>query len=295
MGELPDSALILANDVTEAGMGVTVSEQVAPYVDGIKIGWPLILREGLDVFGKIRRVADVPLIADMKVADIGFWNNKIQSWEGTNSKIVSQAIEAGADYIICHGIVGTSSIQECVDTARERGGRVLTLPYMTHRGARAYFDQPIDVDDTIDWLEELGYVHTADWVQDLKERKRIEEGDWRLGHVSISDLILLMGREVEVDGYIGPANIPEVLRDYRKLTERKICTPGIGRQKRAEDLTPEMQIGNVYEICGGNSGFIVGSSIYKAENPAEAAKEFASYRDTAVKAREVGGGLTVEG
>jgi orotidine-5'-phosphate decarboxylase len=276
-----DYALILANDKTNPQEALEVTEATAPFLNAVKIGITTTLDTGVSLFKELSKITDIDKIADYKVADIGF--KKGDEWSGTNEKIVRTLTEAGADYVICHTIVGTSSIQESVETAHKLGGKVLTLPYMTHKGADLFFDQPVNMDLTIEKLEkDLGFPSAAKKLIELEKRKE-KEKNWRLPYVSISDLILIIGEDVGVDGYIGPANIPDVLIDYRKLTQKPTYAPGVGRQKRAEDLTPEQQIKRVYEILGKNSGVIVGSAIYKTDDPAKSAEQFRNYRDNAVK------------
>jgi orotidine-5'-phosphate decarboxylase len=83
--------LVLANDLTVPDRAMKVSEQVAPYVDGIKIGITTILDTGVSLIRKAKQTSHTTVIADFKVADIGFWNKEKKSWEGTNAKIVEKS------------------------------------------------------------------------------------------------------------------------------------------------------------------------------------------------------------
>lgn len=278
-----DYALILANDVTESEKALKLCIDTESSLDALKIGITTTLEDGVSFFRKLSKKVTTPKVADFKVADVGVKNKNTQQWEGTNEKIVRKLVEAGADYVICHTIVGSSSIQESVETAHSLGGKVLTLPYMTHEGADLFFDQPVNVQATVEKLENrYGLEGAAKRILETERRKK-EEKNWRLPYVSISDLILAIGEDVKVDGYIGPANIAPVLADYRKLSNKPTFTPGVGRQKRQEDLTPKQQIGNVFEILGGRSGVIVGSAIYGAQDPTKAAEEFRNWTDEAMK------------
>jgi orotidine-5'-phosphate decarboxylase len=276
-----DYALILANDITESEKALKLCEETAPYLDALKIGITSSLEDGISFFRKLSERVSIPKVGDFKVADIGFKNKTTNQWEGTNEKIVRKLVEAGTDYVICHTIVGTSSIQECVETAHKLGGKVLTLPYMTHEGAELFFDQPINVSFTVDKLEnKLGLKIAPKVIEEIEKRKK-KEDNWRLPYVSISDLILAIGDDVGVDGYIGPANNPSVLADYRKITQTPTFTPGIGRQKKEEDITPQQQIFNVFDKLGSKCGIIVGSAIYGSKEPKKAAEEFRTFRDEA--------------
>jgi len=286
--------LVLANDIIDEEKSLKLSEETAPYTDATKLGITAVMRPGTTIIRKTKNITGKIIIADFKVADIGH-RNKENKWEGTNNKIVGELVSAGADYVICHTIIGTSSIQECVDTAHAQGGKILTLPYMTHKGAGLFFDLPVPVDDPeykkmlIDsglenvW-EELDTLRLEKPL-DIKKAARYHEEmghNWRLPYVSVSDAIILIGEEIGVDGYIGPANNPAVLKDYRMLSEiRNVLTPGIGRQSSKPE---EEQFKDVFGILGPTSAAIIGSTIYKAEKPAEAAANYRAMRDRVAKA-----------
>jgi len=258
--------LILANDLTKPDEARKASKLVAPYVDGIKIGITTILDAGVSMIRETKSSTGKIVIADFKVADIGFWNKERSSWEGTNAKIVEKVIDAGADYVICHSIVGISSIQESIEVAHSKGGKVLTLPYMTHKGAELFFGHPIDINYVLKTAEKYGIGIPDYKIQLLK---------------TVCDLILLLGDYLGIDGFIGPANNPDVLKRYRELTDKEIFGPGIGRQVIG-NLTPEDQLRDFYQICGERSAVIIGSAIYAAPDPVRAAKQFMDWRSQIV-------------
>lgn len=115
--------LILALDVTEKASAVSISKNVADYVDAIKIGYPLVLGAGIGIIGTISEFA--PVIADFKVADI----------PNTAHLICSQAFEAGASAVIVHGFTGRDSLAECVMTGKEYHGDIFVVTEMSHPGA----------------------------------------------------------------------------------------------------------------------------------------------------------------
>jgi orotidine-5'-phosphate decarboxylase len=267
-------ALVLSNDVLDKDKMLDVCRMTAPFVDAVKIGITSSMKPGVEVFELAKNVMavkgavgkeneTVKVLADYKVADIGFYNDKKEEWQGTNEKIVRVLSESGADFITCHTIVGTSSILECVETAHKYGAGVFTLPFMTHKGAELFFYHPIDKDYTKQILQENGFGDM------LGEVDRCE---------TMCDLILAIGEHVGVDGFIGPANNPEVLNRYRRFTQKPLWTPGIGRQdKSGRNL--EEQLRDWAKIVGPKSGAIIGSAIYGAGNPAAAAKEIMEIRD----------------
>ncbi|MBW3014532.1 orotidine 5'-phosphate decarboxylase [Candidatus Woesearchaeota archaeon] len=272
-----DYAIVLSNDVQDKDKMLDVCRMAAPFVDAVKIGITSSMKPGVEVFEMAKKVmsvkdavgkedSGVKVLADYKVADIGFYNDKKGEWQGTNEKIVRVLSEAGADFITCHTIVGISSIQECVETAHKYGSGVFTLPFMTHKGAELIFYHPINKEYTKQVLEKNGFGAM------LGEVDRCE---------TMCDLILAIGGYVGVDGFIGPANNPEVLKRYREFTQKPLWTPGIGRQdKSGRDL--EQQLKDWAKIVGPNSGAIIGSAIYGADDPAAAAKEIMEIRDRVV-------------
>jgi orotidine-5'-phosphate decarboxylase len=146
------------------------------------------------------------------------------------------------------------------------GGKVLTLPYMTHVGAQLFFGHPLNIEHVVNVFEKTDIKLAENKVKKCK---------------TISDAILILGDYLGVDGFIGPANNPEVLKRYRQFTGKDIFAPGIGRQSVGK-LTPKEQLKKFFEICGEKSAAIVGSAIYKSPDPAKAANEFSKLRDEAV-------------
>lgn len=270
-------ALVLSNDVQDPEKMLEVTRQTAPYIDGVKIGITSSMVPGVEIFRRAKEImgdrAAVAQLADYKVADIGF-TNKNGEWDGTNEKIVRTLCGAGADYITCHTITGISSIEESVETAHKHGGKVLTLPFMTHKGANLFFGMPI---------EDKGCEHV---VKELQAYGLTPENAGGLyqglkGIFTITDLILNLGQHFGVDGYIGPANDPKVLQRYRVFTPNEIWSPGFGRQDK-QGRSLEQQIEEWARIVGPNSAMIVGSLIFGAEDPGKAAKEIMELRDRVV-------------
>ncbi len=115
--------LILALDVTDRTKAISISKDVAEYVDAIKIGYPLVLGAGIEIIDTLSKFA--PVIADFKVADI----------PNTNRLICARAFEAGASAVIVHAFTGRDSLSECVKTGREYNGEIYVVTEMSHPGA----------------------------------------------------------------------------------------------------------------------------------------------------------------
>ena len=120
--------LILALDETDHDDAVSISNQVAPYLDAIKIGYPLVLAAGLGIADELSS-AGLPLIADFKVADI----------PNTSRLIAEEVFSHGFSGIICHGFVGRDSVLACVETAHDHGGECYVVTEMSHPGAVDFF------------------------------------------------------------------------------------------------------------------------------------------------------------
>jgi orotidine-5'-phosphate decarboxylase len=122
--------LILALDITEKKKALAIAHECAPYLDAIKLGYPLILSCGLSIAEELE-VENLPLIADFKVADI----------PNTNRLIAEQVFDAGFTSIICHGFTGKDAVQACVDTSTDYGGACFVVAEMSHPGATEFFQE----------------------------------------------------------------------------------------------------------------------------------------------------------
>jgi orotidine-5'-phosphate decarboxylase len=126
--------IILALDLQSIEDALEVASSVGEYLDTIKIGYPLVLAEGLESISIVKEEFDCKVIADFKVADI----------PETNSKIADLTFKAGADAIIVHGFVGEDSVQACVDSARKYNREVFLLTEMSHPGAVRFLQNAAD-------------------------------------------------------------------------------------------------------------------------------------------------------
>ncbi|MBR3112481.1 MAG: orotidine-5'-phosphate decarboxylase [Methanobrevibacter sp.] len=125
------NSLILALDVMSESEAVEICDSIKDYIDTIKIGYPLALAEGLEIISKLKDKFGFKVICDFKVADI----------DATNSKICDETFKAGADAIICHGFVGSDSVQACLDMANNHGKEIFLLTEMSHPGAKMFLQK----------------------------------------------------------------------------------------------------------------------------------------------------------
>ncbi|MBQ2636009.1 MAG: orotidine-5'-phosphate decarboxylase [Methanobrevibacter sp.] len=126
--------IILALDVMSESEAIEICENVKDYIDTIKIGYPLALAEGLGIINILKDKFGFKVICDFKVADI----------DATNSKICDETFKAGADAIICHGFVGSDSVQACLDMANKHGKELFLLTEMSHPGAKMFLQKDAD-------------------------------------------------------------------------------------------------------------------------------------------------------
>ena len=126
--------IILAMDLMDLKEAERVCESINEYIDTIKIGYPLTLAEGLSTIGFFKDNFDYKVICVYKVADI----------PATNEKIANQTFDAGADAIICHGFVGSDSVDACKTSAEDHGGEVFLLTEMSHPGAIKFLQPNAD-------------------------------------------------------------------------------------------------------------------------------------------------------
>ena len=156
--------LILALDVMDEKEAIIICDKIKDYIDTIKIGYPLALAEGLEIIKTLKDQFNFKVICDFKVADI----------DVTNSKICDETFKAGADAIICHGFVGSDSVQACLDMANKHKKELFLLTEMSHPGAEMFLQK--NADDIAKMGVELGitnYVAPATRINRLKDIRNI--------------------------------------------------------------------------------------------------------------------------
>jgi orotidine-5'-phosphate decarboxylase len=201
-----NTGVILALDVDTREKALSVCEAVRGHVDAIKVGYPLILKTGLDIIGELN--FGKPIIADFKVADIPV----------VSRTICDAARAKGAGYVIIHGFVGEDVLEECSE-----GGPVFVVTEMSHPGATSFM---------------------APAAED----------------------IAAMAKKYAF-GIVAPATRPERIRKLRGIVgpDMVIISPGVAAQG-----------GHPGDAIGAGADFeIIGRGIYEADDPGEAAREYA--------------------
>jgi len=104
----------IALDFVNLNRALKVAEAAtAGGADWLEAGTPLIKSEGLDCLRALRRrFPQKTLVADMKIMDVG----RIES---------ESAFKAGANIVCVLGVADDSTIKECVEAAKNYGGRVM--------------------------------------------------------------------------------------------------------------------------------------------------------------------------
>jgi orotidine-5'-phosphate decarboxylase len=259
-------AIIAAADLPTSEQVLDLTRKVGSIVDGIKIGVPTVLESGLDTVKRMRdKMEDKPLLLDLKISDIGFRGK--QSWDGTNAKIIRALKGSGVTHVTVHGFPGPVSVAEAVEVATEVGIGVLLLPLMSHPAGGVFFSATVD--------KHVPEFEASAAGVTLADSSAVPIRD-------VSDAVIHIGESLAVAGYIGPATRPDDLKRYRSLTQRPIWCPGFGRQDRlGRNMTEQFR--DWADIVGPESAAIVGSAIFKADDPAAAAAEVARFRDAAIE------------
>ncbi|CAI1493134.1 Orotidine 5'-phosphate decarboxylase [Thermococcus nautili] len=144
---MAESRLILALDVYERERALEIARETADYLWAIKVNWPLIIGSGLDIIPELKEETGLPVIADLKLADI----------PNTNRLIAGKVFEAGADYIIAHGFVGSDSVEAVMEL-----GKTIIVVEMSHPGAREFIQPVTDrLIELANRLEPFGVIAPA--------------------------------------------------------------------------------------------------------------------------------------
>ncbi|MBI5681311.1 MAG: orotidine-5'-phosphate decarboxylase [Methanobacterium sp.] len=160
--------IILALDVLNMEEALEIVENVSDYINTIKIGYPLVLSEGLKSISKLEENFNCKIIADFKVADI----------PETNEKIANLTFEAGADAIIVHGFVGEDSVQACMNSAEDYNREIFLLTEMSHPGASMFIQK--DAEDIAEMGIRMGitnYVGPSTKLDRLRKIRKIVGDD----------------------------------------------------------------------------------------------------------------------
>lgn len=156
--------IILALDVEEKKEAYDILDKTTPYLNTIKIGYPITLALGPTIITEIKDNFDVQIIADFKVADI----------DATNEKIVRNTLNYGADSIIVHGFTGEDSVLACKEAAEQLDKEIFLLTEMSHPGADKFL-KPVSLEIAqmgVD-LNIKNYVAPATKLDRLKKIREI--------------------------------------------------------------------------------------------------------------------------
>ncbi len=105
--------LQVAIDLLSTEAALQLAEKVAPYVDIIELGTPLIKLEGLKVVTAMKEAhPDKLVFADMKTADTGALEAEM-------------AFKAGADLVTVMGTVDDATVKGAVEAAKKYGKNVV--------------------------------------------------------------------------------------------------------------------------------------------------------------------------
>ncbi|MDG6983164.1 MAG: orotidine 5'-phosphate decarboxylase [Nitrososphaerota archaeon] len=159
-------------------------------VAGVKLNHHLLLPYGLRGIGGILEVChaeELPLIADLKVNDI----------ESTNLNIVDSLFAFGFDAVIVNPFVGREEgLGGVLEQAHSKGGGVIFLVYMSHKGASEGYEL------------------------------RLENGD------PLYRVFAERAKEWGADGVIVSAKSADRIRETREIVGKNclIFSPGVGAQ-----------------------------------------------------------------
>ncbi len=124
----PKSGICFAADLNSFEEVQRILNLIKDHVDCIKINYPLILAEGLRVIDALKSRYGLPIIADLKVADV----------EVTNNRIVNYAGKAGADAIFVHGFIGTSALYQAKEEAEKWSMGIVLVTQLTNCGGEQF-------------------------------------------------------------------------------------------------------------------------------------------------------------
>ena len=127
------SRVVLALDVSgpfgqRVARATRVLELTKESIAAVKVNFHLLLPFGLTGIRSLIELCKgegLPLIADMKLNDIG----------STNLEVIESLLASHFDAVIANPLVGyRDGMGEVIERAHELGGGVILLVYMSHRG-----------------------------------------------------------------------------------------------------------------------------------------------------------------
>jgi len=189
------SRIVLALDISgpydqRLRRAAEVLEATKAGIAAVKVNHHLLLPYGLQGIGRIIEICRderLPLVADLKMNDI----------ESTNLNITDSLMDYGFSAVIANPFVGKEEgLGNVVERVHSRGGGVIFLVYMSHKGAREGYELRLDGGQPV--------------YKVFAERAR----DWR------------------ADGVIVSAKSADKVMETRKIVGKDclIFSPGIGAQ-----------------------------------------------------------------
>ncbi|MFQ5801045.1 MAG: orotidine-5'-phosphate decarboxylase [Candidatus Hydrothermarchaeales archaeon] len=151
------SGIILALDVLERARAIKIVEEVADYIDAVKVGYPLILSVGLDIISELKGF-EKPIIADFKIADVPH----------VSSEICRIATGAGADYAIVQGFLGRDVVEAC-----SKAAEIFVVCDMSHPGALDFISPQSEEVARLAKEYAVGIVAPATRPQTIKKLREI--------------------------------------------------------------------------------------------------------------------------
>ena len=175
--------LQVALDFAELEPALEVAGKVAPHVDILEAGTPLIKSVGLEVVRELRRQFPGKLIyADMKSTDVGAFEADL-------------AFQAGADFTVASGVTTDATIREVRRVAEEQERRcVVDLTGIRDVRARCRELEPHGID--------LVLVHRS------IDEEVTSGAAWNSSDIEVLSDLGNMGIEVMIAGGLNTENIP---------------------------------------------------------------------------------------
>jgi len=140
-----NSNIVLALDLTGErnkekllSKSMSLLDKLSNLVCAVKINrhltLPLGLFDGVDKLIKFIHKFELPVIMDCKINDVG----------STNLIIAKNYFEAGFDAVTVNPVVGwVEGLKPVFDLAHKNGKGVITIVYMSHKGAKEFYERKI--------------------------------------------------------------------------------------------------------------------------------------------------------
>lgn len=197
-----------------------IFNEIKDQISAVKLNRQFILPYGLknkdlrDLLSMVQN-ANVPLIMDAKVNDIGY----------TNESIATNYFNAGFDALICNPFIGENGLEPIISTAEKFSKDVIFLVYMSHASANFGYGRKIYL--TSEEQQELGKDSCYYY-----------------------ELFAHLVNKLKVSGTIVGATYPEKVKEIRSILhpEKLIFSPGVGAQ--SGEAKKSREAGMDYAIIG---------------------------------------------